>query len=86
MRSSYVAVAVTLVTCSLAASASAFPGNVLGEVGKPAIGSAIETVAYKRCWWNRGARSCRRYRSVYRPYYSQSSSSGSRLSVILGIQ
>jgi hypothetical protein len=49
---------------------------------------AADTVAYRRCWWRKGKRYCRRYGSAHYPYYGtyRFGYSGSSVDLILGIQ
>jgi hypothetical protein len=50
-------------------------------------GSSSEKAAFRRCWWRKGHRYCRRYGASYAPYYGgyRYGYSGS-IGIILGIQ
>jgi hypothetical protein len=78
---------------ALYAAGPAYAGSVTSgtlAVLKPANTTTrlVEEVAYRRCWWRKGTRHCRRYRSAYYPYYGGYGFrySGPSIGIILGVQ
>jgi hypothetical protein len=75
-----------LCTATPAAQAASV-GGTASALRAATEGSGVEKIAYRRCWWRQGVRSCRRYRSAYygvpsnQPYFS-----GSSIGIIMGIQ
>ena len=78
--------------CAVTAVAQAASiGSAARTLRAATEGSAIEKIAYRRCWWRNGVRYCRWYRSAYYPYYgvylsNQQYSSGSPIGIIMGIR
>ena len=61
--------AIALVLGSWAVPVSAAPLGTLDGI-KSENTSAAEQVSYRRCWWHKGHRHCRRYGGYgYYPYY-----------------
>jgi hypothetical protein len=79
-----------LALCTAAATHAAPIGSTASALRAATEMTAVEKIAYRRCWWRQGVRYCRQYRSAYYPYYgapsNQSYSFGRSIGLIMGIQ
>jgi hypothetical protein len=87
MRTLVIAIVGAAALCTVIASAQAASIGTASAVLRTSEPIIAEEVAYRRCWWRKGNRYCRRY-GAYAPYYGayRYGYTGSSVGIILGIQ